>query len=96
MGPVGSAFATVLNYVTNEDQIKAIEGFVVSTPGLSEDNKRRIENGIAVARKNIEWDNARIDEVRTWVVKRYTDSATSVTISFAVIVASLLVFFVSQ
>lgn len=96
MGPVGSAFATVSGYITNEDQIRAVEAFK-ATPGLSEDNIRRIDGGIAVARKNLEWDTARIEEVRTWVTKRYAGgSASSVTISIAVVVVSFLTIFINQ
>ena len=94
MGPVGSALATLADRFTTEDQINQLEAFKTSTPALSPDNVRRIENAIVTAKTNIQWDEARLGEVKTWVIKRYSGSAISISINLLVAIFAIVMNFI--
>lgn len=91
MGSVGSALNALSDRFTTEEQVKKLEDFA-KTAGLGETNVKTITAAAASARKNIDWDQKRLGEVRDYF-KVLDNSASSVSFSVSLMLLSVVTFF---
>lgn len=92
MGSVGSALNALSDRFTTEAQVKKLEDFAKTT-GLGENNVKTITAAAASARKNIDWDQKRLAEVRAYFKELDKNSATSVSFSVSLMLLSVVTFF---
>ncbi|XP_063707019.1 membrane alanyl aminopeptidase-like [Culicoides brevitarsis] len=92
MGSVGSAMSSLADRFTTEEQVKKMEDFA-KTSGLGDNNVRLITNAAASARTNFKWDQERLGEVREYFKVLDNNSATSISLSFSLILVTIVTFF---
>ena len=91
LGSVGSALSVLADRFTKDDQITALEAFLKSNEGaLGENNKEKIQSSIQTAKSNLQWDQERLIEVRTYFKAKYV-SAKSVSFSMTLILVTILI-----
>lgn len=92
MGNVGSSLSSLADRFTTEEQVKKLETFG-KTAGLSESNVKTINTAVASARKNLEWDQKRLGEVRDYFKVMDKNSAPNMKFSISLLLLSAVTYF---
>lgn len=94
MGNVGSAISTLSSRFTRTEQIQKVEAFAQAQgTALGESNVATLRSVAVRVNATIAWDEKRLSEVRSWLVRKQTGGAASISASITVLLLSLTAYF---
>ena len=93
---LSSALSSIAGRFTTNEEIAALEAFGASTADLSASVKASIVTSVQNARTSVAWDAKYITVVREYLEKKDYGSATSVSMSLAMTMTTLMVVYLLQ